>query len=103
MRERIAAAASQLLRDAGQASIDEGIAIVPAGGASKVVYFATLLRSQKLDVAALLDSDQAGNNAAVQDDFVRLMPKLGIHRTKDHYSGPVGQSGDGGLAARHPD
>ena len=82
-------AMSLLLSDAGQPSIETGIAIVPAGGASKVVYFATLLRSQKLDVAALLNLDQAGDAAATQDDFVRLMPRQGIHRTKDHYAGQV--------------
>jgi hypothetical protein len=80
---------SQLLRDAGKPSVDEGIAIMPAGGASKVVYFATLLWSQELQVAALLDSDQAGDAAATQDDFVRLMPRHCIHRTKEHYAGPV--------------
>lgn len=80
---------SQLMKEAGRAGLDEGIAVVPAGGASKVVYFATLLRSQDLHVSALLDSDQAGEAAATQDDFVRLMPSRAIHRTKDHYSGPV--------------
>lgn len=80
---------SQLLKDAGKAGIDEGIAVVPAGGASKVVYFATLLKSQDLQVSALLDSDQAGDSAAQQDDFVRLMPGHSIHRVNEHYSGRV--------------
>jgi energy-coupling factor transporter ATP-binding protein EcfA2 len=80
---------SQLMKSAGLAGLDDDIAIVPAGGASKVVYFATLLRSQDLHVAALLDSDQAGDSAAMQDDFVRLMPTRSLHRTKDYYSGAV--------------
>jgi energy-coupling factor transporter ATP-binding protein EcfA2 len=80
---------SELLRAAGEACLDQDIAIVPAGGASKVVYFATLLWSQDLSVAALLDSDQAGDTAATQDDFVRIMPIHAIHRTKDYYAGAV--------------
>lgn len=80
---------SQLMSEGGKEGIDAGIAVVPAGGASKVVYFATLLRSQDLLVSALLDSDSAGEAAAVQDDFVRLMPRHSIHRTKEHYQGSV--------------
>ena len=75
------------MKAAGKPALDERIATVPAGGASKVVYFATLLRSQELQVAALLDSDTAGESAATQDDFVRLMPRRAIHRAKDFYSG----------------
>jgi predicted ATPase len=78
---------SQLMKAAGKPALDERIATVPAGGASKVVYFATLLRSQELQVAALLDSDAAGESAATQDDFVRLMPRRAIHRAKDFYTG----------------
>jgi hypothetical protein len=84
---------SEMMKAAGRTSLDARIAIVPAGGASKVVYFATLLRCQELQVAALLDSDTAGGAAATQDDFVRLMPRRSIHRTKDYYSG----------AAAHPE
>lgn len=64
------------------------IAMVPASGASKVVYYATLLASQKLKVAALLDSDQAGDNAAKQDELVRLLGGKKLLRTKD-YCDPV--------------
>lgn len=64
------------------------IALVPASSASKVVYYATLLTSQKLKVAALLDSDQAGDNAAKQDELVRLLSGKKLLRTKD-YCDPV--------------
>ncbi len=80
---------SKLMEAGGKPSLDERIAIVPAGGATKVVYFATLLCSQDLQVAAFLDSDTAGEAASTQDDFVRLMPRHAIHRAKDFYSGSV--------------
>lgn len=64
------------------------IALVPASSASKVVYYATLLTSQRLKVAALLDSDQAGDNAAKQDELVRLLSGKKLLRTKD-YCDPV--------------
>jgi energy-coupling factor transporter ATP-binding protein EcfA2 len=83
---------SDLLRDAKKTSLDQSLAVVPAGGASKVVYFATLLHSQDLKVAALLDSDQAGDTAATQDDFVRLLTEKRIHRTKDHLTSKTGRS-----------
>lgn len=80
---------SSLLRDSGLASLNEKIAICPANNAAKVVYYSTILHSQKLKVAALLDSDQAGEVAATQDDFVRLLGKKRILRTKDFYNGAV--------------
>jgi hypothetical protein len=45
----------------GGPALDSDIAIVPAGSASKVVYYSTILTSQSLKVAALLDSDSAGD------------------------------------------
>lgn len=64
------------------------ISLVPASSASKVVYYATLLTSQRLKVAALLDSDQAGDNAAKQDELVHLLSGRNLLRTKD-YCDPV--------------
>lgn len=66
--------------------LDEGIAIVPAGSASKVVYYSTILTSQDLNVAALLDSDAAGTRAAEQDALWQLLSKKRILRTGDHIS-----------------
>ena len=80
---------SQLLRDAKIEELNEKIALVPASSSGKVVYYATILHSQKLKVAALLDSDTAGDHAAKQDVLVGTLGHKGILRTKDAYTGPV--------------
>jgi energy-coupling factor transporter ATP-binding protein EcfA2 len=82
-------AMSQLLRDSSATSLGEKIALVPAGSASKVVYFATILHAQKLKVVALLDSDAAGDQAARQETLVHVLGQKAILRTKDVYSGTV--------------
>ncbi|WP_210751688.1 ATP-dependent nuclease [Nocardiopsis alborubida] len=64
--------------------LKNSIALVPASSASKVIYYVTLLTSQKLRAAALLDSDQAGDTAAKQDELVRLLTQKRILRTKDY-------------------
>jgi predicted ATPase len=82
-------ALSGLLGVAGLAELSDKIAFVPAGSAGKVVYFATILHAHHLKVAALLDSDAAGENAARQDVLVHKLSQTGILRTKDSYVGPV--------------
>jgi hypothetical protein len=82
-------ATAQMLRDAGLADLDEKIALVIAGDAGKVVYFATILYAHNLKVAALLDSDAAGDQAATQDALVHTLGNKNILRTKDAYAGPV--------------
>jgi predicted ATP-dependent endonuclease of OLD family len=82
-------AVGHLLRDAGIADLNEKIALVPASNAGKVVYYATLLYSQKLKVAALLDSDAAGDQAAKQEVLVHTLGNKNILRTKDVYTGSV--------------
>lgn len=74
---------SQLLRDSGEANLNERIALVPANTAGKVVYFATILHAQGLKVAALLDSDSAGNQAAKQETLAHTLGNKRILRTKD--------------------
>jgi predicted ATP-dependent endonuclease of OLD family len=54
---------SNLLRRSGRVSLPGDVFITPAGGASKAAYIATLMIGQRLDVAVLLDSDRAGNEA----------------------------------------
>jgi len=66
------------------AVLSDGIAIVPAGSASKVVYYSTILTSQHLKVAALLDSDAAGDKAATQEALWQLLSEKRILRTGDH-------------------
>lgn len=64
-------------------------AIIPAGTASKVAYFCTIYAGQNLDVAALLDSDGAGDLAAQQDALVALLPKKAVLRVADFLTTPV--------------
>lgn len=71
---------------AGGDRLDDGIALVPAGSASKVVYYSTILTSQSLKVAALLDSDAAGDKAAEQEALWQLLSSKRILRTGDHVS-----------------
>ncbi len=80
---------AQLLRDAKIVDLNEKVSLVPASTSGKVVYYATILHSQKLKVAALLDSDAAGDQAAQQDVLVNALGNKGILRTKDFYSGEV--------------
>ncbi len=82
-------AVAQLLRAAGTADLDEKIALIFANSAGKVVYYATILHAHKLKVAALLDSDAAGDQAAQQDTLVHTLGNKKILRTKDSFSGSV--------------
>jgi len=82
-------AVSELLRENSDANLDEKIALVPANSAGKVVYFATILHAHKLKVVALLDSDAAGETAALQDVLVHKLGNKNILRTKDVYQGDV--------------
>jgi predicted ATPase len=82
-------AVSNMLRDGGGTALGEKVALVPAGSAGKVVYFATILHAHKLKVVALLDSDAAGDQAARQETLVHALGQKSIARTKDAYVGPV--------------
>lgn len=82
-------AVSAMLRDGGGIGLGEKVALVPAGSAGKVVYFATILHAHKLKVVALLDSDAAGDQAARQETLVHALGQKSIARTKDTYVGPV--------------
>ncbi len=53
---------STMLKDSGEAGIDDQLVITPAGGANKVAYIGTMLYAQRLNVAVLLDSDAAGED-----------------------------------------
>lgn len=57
---------STMFEEAGQGGIDPQLVITPAGGASKVAYVGTILKGQDLNVAVLLDSDPAGQQAFEQ-------------------------------------
>ncbi len=83
---------AEMLRASGVVDMNKKIAIVPAGDAGKVVYFATILHAHNLKVAALLDSDPAGETAASQDVLVHTLKQKAILRTKDHLISPVAKS-----------
>ncbi len=82
-------ATSALLRAANLTALNEKIALVPAASAGKVVYYATILYAQQFKVAALLDSDSAGDQAAQQETLTHTLGNKGILRTKDAYTGLV--------------
>jgi hypothetical protein len=82
-------ATSALLKADNLASLHDKVALVPAASAGKVVYFATILFAQNFKVAALLDSDAAGDQAAKQETLVHTIGNKAILRTKDVYTGPV--------------
>lgn len=67
----------------GLVSLDDKIGINPAGSASKVVYYSTLLHAQTLKVAAFLDSDKAGDNAATDETLSHILAKSGVLRVGD--------------------
>ena len=79
-------ATADLLRDGKVADLNEKIALVFANSAGKVVYYATILHAHNLQVAALLDSDSAGDQAAIQESLVHTLGNKRILRTKDFCS-----------------
>ncbi len=80
-------ATSHLLREAAIISLHDQVSMHSAGSAGKLVYYATILHASKLKVAALLDSDAAGDNATRQDNLVRTLGQRNVLRTKDAYTG----------------
>ena len=82
---------AEILRAAKLADLNQRIALVSANSAGKVVYYATILHAHKLKVAALLDSDAAGEQAAQQETLVHTLKNKNILRTRDAYKGAVGK------------
>ncbi len=82
-------ATAALLRESGEANLSEKISSNPASGAGKVAYFATILHANSLKVAALLDSDAAGDAAAKVETLIHTLGNKNILRTKDAYTGNV--------------
>ncbi|MBD3337640.1 MAG: AAA family ATPase [Candidatus Lokiarchaeota archaeon] len=79
-------ATAQLLRSADIINLNDKIALVFADSAGKVVYYATILHAHNLKVAALLDSDSAGDQAAKQETLIHTLGNKRILRTKDFTS-----------------
>jgi len=80
-------ATANLFREGGLEKLDDKIALVFANSAGKVVYYATILHAHNLKIAALLDSDNAGDQAANQDNLVHSLGNKNILRTKDFCDG----------------
>lgn len=78
-----------LLADGTGPKLNDQIALISANSAGKVVYFATMLHAQSLKVAALINSDAAGDQAALQDALVNTLGNRRILRIKDYYKGAV--------------
>lgn len=79
-------ATAALLAQSGIISLTDKVALIPSNTASKVVYFATILAANNLKVAALLDSDNAGDQAAKQEVLVHKLGNKKILRTADFTS-----------------
>lgn len=77
---------SELFKSEGKECINDKIALVFANSAGKVVYYATILHAHNLKVAALLDSDNAGDQAAQQENLVHSLGNKNILRTKEYCS-----------------
>ena len=82
-------ATAQMIRDARLVDLNQEIALLPAKTAGKVVYFATFLHANNLRVAALLDSDNAGDQAAKQETLVHTLGNTNILRTGDVCHGAI--------------
>ncbi|MEO7216031.1 AAA family ATPase [Mucilaginibacter sp.] len=80
-------ATANLFREGGLEKLDDKIALVFANSAGKVVYYATILHAHNLKIAALLDSDNAGDQAAQQEHLVHSLGNKNILRTKDFCTG----------------
>jgi predicted ATP-dependent endonuclease of OLD family len=80
-------ATANMFRDNGPEKLDDKIALVFANSAGKVVYYATILHAHNLKIAALLDSDAAGDQAAQQEHLVHSLGNKNILRTKDYCTG----------------
>jgi len=87
-------AVSELLRASNDSVLNEKIALVFANSAGKVVYYATILHAHNLKVAALLDSDAAGDQAAQQETLVHTLGNKNILRTKDYCAVPKAEIED---------
>ena len=78
-----------MLRDANLVDLNDKIALLPANSAGKVVYFATILHANNLKVAAMLDSDNAGDQAAKQETLINTLGNKNILRTGDVCPGAI--------------
>jgi predicted ATPase/energy-coupling factor transporter ATP-binding protein EcfA2 len=79
-------ATSELLKAAGLAYLDERIELIPCDSLRKLVYYATILHAHAPNVAALLESDSAGEE---QEVLALRLGHRGIIRIRDAYAGKL--------------
>ena len=82
-------ATSELLKAAGLADLDERIELIPCDSLRKLVYYATILHAHAPNVAALLESDSASEEAAEQEVLAQQLGHRGIIRVRDAYTGKM--------------
>ena len=87
-------ATAELFKSDGEVILNDKIALVFANSAGKVVYYSTILHAHNLKVAALLDSDAAGDQAAKQENLVHTLGNNKILRTKDFCNVPKAEIED---------
>jgi predicted ATP-dependent endonuclease of OLD family len=87
-------ATAELFKSSGNVKLNDKIALVFANSAGKVVYYSTILHAHNLKVAALLDSDAAGDQAAQQENLVHTLGNKKILRTKDFCDVPKAEIED---------
>ena len=66
---------SNLFKNAGKNGLDLELVIIPAGSASRIPYFSTILHRQNLNVLVLLDSDKAGEDAYKKLVHTKILPE----------------------------
>jgi energy-coupling factor transporter ATP-binding protein EcfA2 len=79
-------ATSELLKAAGLAYLDERIELTPCDSLRRLVYYATILHAHAPNVAALLESDLAGEE---QEALAQRLGNRGIIRIRDAYAGKL--------------
>ena len=82
-------ATSELLKAAGLAYLDERVELVPCDSLRKLVYYATILHANGRNVATLLESDSATEEAVEQEVLAQLLGHRGIIRIRDAYAGKL--------------
>ena len=75
---------SNLFKNAGKNGLDLELVIIPAGSASRIPYFSTILHGHNLNVLALLDSDKAG-----EDAYKQLVHNKILHKSMVMKIGPI--------------
>ena len=93
----ILTALSSLLERSGRSGLADDVAIVAAGSASGIVYRATFMVGQGLEIVALFDSDDEGRKQEAALRTKWLTHYKGTHSSTVLLGDALGQSGDMGI------